>query len=325
MDASVIIPCHPRNLPTLARARASVEAAAKGRDVEILVVEDPESRGLSWARNEGLRQARGEAVFFVDADDTVRPDCFARLLGALEGTAADFVLSSFDVAPLKRGYDLVGNAAIREAMLPAFFGLSFDDVRRWNAGGDLLARREQGSVCRGAFRRDFLERHAIRFDEGLRLFEDAPFLAECACRAERVTSIPDIVYDYVPGPQGILATSLGSGRYYAYKFDALRNRKAIAARVGGDVMSHFAASAAFSAIELLKARRGFFRYAQDPFVRDALRNFPRAPRHPLAAAAVTACRLLIGGQARRAFASPSRISSPATGMRPSGSGPMFSM
>ena len=290
MKASVIIPCHPRNLPTLPRTRESVEAAAKGLDAEILVVEDSDSRGLSWARNEGLRRAAGDVVFFVDADDTVRLNYLSALMCALMQTEADFVLSSFDAAPLKRDYNLVGNAAVREAMLPAFFGLSFDDVRRWNAGGGLLSRREFGSVCRCAFRRDFLERHAIRFDERLRLFEDAPFIAECAGRAVRVASVADVLYDYAPGPEGILATSLGTDRYYAYKFDALENRKAIAARVGGDVMRHFEASAAFSALELLKARRGFFRYVRDPFVRDALRRFPCSPRHPLAAAAVCLCR-----------------------------------
>lgn len=293
MKASVIIPCHPRNRPTLPRTRESVEAAAKGFDVEILVVEDTDSRGLSWARNEGLRRASGEAVFFVDADDTVRPDFFAKLLGALERTAADFVLSSFDVAPLKRDYNLVGNAAIRAVQLPAFFGYSFADVRRWNAGGDLGALRELGGVWRGVYRRDFLERHAIRFDENLRLFEDAPFIAECACWAEKVASISDVVYDYVPGSQGILATSLGSDRYFSYKFDALRNRQAIAARVGGDVMRYFEGSAVFSALELLRARKGFFRYAQDPFVRESLRGFPISRRHPLVAAAVCLCRRLM--------------------------------
>ena len=269
-----------------------MSAAAKGLDVEVVVVEDPESRGLSWARNEGLRRAAGDAVFFIDADDTVRPGYFSRLLAVLESTGADFALSSFGYAPLKREYNLQGNAAIREAMLPAFFGYSFDDVRRWNAGGDLHARREQGGVWRCVFRREFVERHAIRFDEGLRLYEDSPFIAECACRADRVASIPDVLYEYAPGPQGILATALGSDRYYEYKFAALENRKAIAKRVGGDVMRHFEASAVFSALELLRARRDWRRYLADPFVARSLRQFPVSPRHPLVAAGVIALRCL---------------------------------
>ena len=290
--ASAIIPCHPRNLQTLPRTLESVEAAAKGLDVEVVVVDDPDSRGLSWARNEGMRRARGETLFFVDADDAVRQTYFSRMLAVLDATGADFALSSFEYAPLKREYNLEGNAAIRAAMLPAFFGYSFEDVRRWNAGGDLSARREQGGVWRCAFRRDFVERHAIRFDEGLRLYEDSPFVAECACRADRVASVPDVLYEYAPGPSGILATSLGTDRYYDYKFAALANRKAIAARVGGDVMRHFAASAVFSALELFRARRGWRRYRSDPFVAGSLRDFPVSPRHPLVAAAAIAMRCL---------------------------------
>ena len=276
-----------------------MSAAAKGLDVEVVVVDDPESRGLSWARNEGMRRARGEALFFIDADDTVRPGFFSRLMSALDATGADFVLSSFDYAPLKRDYNLHGNAAIREAMLPAFFGYSFDDVRRWNAGGDLHERREQGSVCRCVFRREFVERHAICFDEGLRLYEDSPFIAECACRADKVASIPDVLYEYAPGPHGILSTMLGTTRYYEYKFAALENRKAIAARVGGDVMCHFEASIVFSALELFWARRGFFRYAADPLVARAFMGFPRSMRHPLVDVAVRLCGAISNRTLRR--------------------------
>lgn len=268
----------------------SLEAAGAGLAVQTVVVEDAESRGLPWARNEGLSRATGDVVFFADADDSVRPGFFKALLDALARTGADFVLSSFDAAPLRRDYDLKGSAAVRAALWPAFFGYSFDDVRRWNAGGDLAARREQGSVCRCAFRRDFLERHHLRFDETLFLYEDAPFLAECAAYATRVTSLGETLYDYVPGPSGILATTLGTDRYFAYKFAALANRKAIAARVGAAVLEHFRGSAVFSALELLRARRGAVRYARDPFVAASLASFPLSPRHPLVAAGVTFLR-----------------------------------
>lgn len=270
-----------------------MRSAAGGLDVELVVVDDSESRGPSWARNEGLRRATGNVVFFIDADDVVKPEFFSRLLDALESSGADFILSSYAYAPLKRDYNLSGNAAIREAMLPAFFGYSFDDVRRWNAGGDLGALREQGSANRSVFRREFLDRHGIRFDERLLFYEDAPFMAECACRAERVASISDILYDYTPGDGGQLSSSHSPDMYAEYKFAALENRKAIASRVGGDVMRHFEASAVFSCIELFKAGRDWCRYAADPFVAASLRAFPLSLRHPLAAVAVSALRLLV--------------------------------
>ena len=225
-------------------------------------------------------------MFFVDADDTVKRDYFRRHVEVLEASGADFALSSFDMAPLKRDYNLVGNAAIREVMLPAFFGYSFEDVRRWNRGGSLAARRELGGVWRCAFRRDFLERHHLRFDENLRLFEDSPFIAECAGRAEKVASFSEVLYEYVPNPQGLMKSSLGTDRYWNYKFAALENRKAIAARIGEDVLERFGASIVFSALELARARKGVLRYAEDPLVAKAFAAFPVSVRHPLVAAAV---------------------------------------
>ena len=291
MKLSAIIPAHKAEA-TLPRTLRSLETAAEGLDVETVLVRDDEGRGLSWARNQGLDRATGDVIFFVDADDTVKRDYFRRHVEALESSGADFVLSSFDFAPLKRAYNLSGNAAIREVMLPAFFGYTFEDVRRWNRGGSLAARRELGGVWRCAFRRDFIERHRLRFDEDLRLFEDSPFIAECAAHAEKIASIPEVLYEYVPNPNGLMKSSLGTDRYWNYKFAALRNRKAIAARIGEDVLGRFGASIVFSALELARARKGFFRYAEDPLVARALGEFPVSIRHPVAAAAVTALRAL---------------------------------
>jgi len=295
MKLSVIIPSRPSE-PTLPRTLDSVKAAAAGLDVEILQVVDSELRGLSWARNQGLDRATGDLVFFVDADDTVKRDYFRRLTALIEDAGADFALSSFEVAPLKRDYNLVGNDRIRAVMLPAFLGYSFADVRRWNKGGALALNRELGGVWRGVYRRSFLERHHLRFDENLRLFEDAPFIAECAAWADKVASTPEIFYEYVPGANGILATSLGNERYWNYKFAALGNRKAMAARIGEEALECFRASAVFSALELLRARQDWRRYVQDEFVAESIRRFPRSWRHPLVALAVTFLRTKLTGR-----------------------------
>ena len=73
MRASVIVPNY-RNDDTLGAAMESLEHAAKQvrGEVEIIVIEDKAGKGLSWARNQGLDRAKGEYVFFCDADDTVR-------------------------------------------------------------------------------------------------------------------------------------------------------------------------------------------------------------------------------------------------------------
>jgi len=252
----------------------------------VIVVEDPEAKGLPWARNQGLDRATGDVVFFVDADDTVHPDFFRRPLEKLLSTGADFCLFENSRSPLRRDYDLVGNEAIRAALLPAYIGFSFEDVRRWNAGGDLFANREFGSVCRVAFKRDFLARHRLRFDERLLIYEDAPFMSECALCADRVTSLRENLYDYLPSPIGITATETGRAKYWGYKFAIHDLRRSLDERYGG-VWKYCEASPVFTALELMRARRGLRQYLELPRVRESLRAFPRSLRHPLTALAVT--------------------------------------
>lgn len=274
MTASIIIPNHLSQV-TLPRTLESVNAAIRhwGGEAEVLVQDDPEGKGLSWARNRGLDRARGEVVFFVDADDEVEAGFLAHPIAALEQSQADFCLFQYAQSPLKRDYNLGGNAAIRAALLPAFIGYSMDDARRHLAGGSLAARREPGSVCRVAFRRAFLEAHHLRFDETLFLYEDAPFMAECACAATRVVSLRESLYRYLPNPMSLTATRLGTQRYFDYKFRILARREALEEKYGG-VWAYCEASAVFSALELLLHGKGFFTYIQNPRVRRAFCKFP---------------------------------------------------
>jgi GT2 family glycosyltransferase len=62
-------------------------------------------RGPARARNAGARVARGEIVFFVDADVCVRPDAIARVSGILGAPAApDAMFGSYDDSPAEPNF-----------------------------------------------------------------------------------------------------------------------------------------------------------------------------------------------------------------------------
>ena len=185
---------------------------------------------------------------------------------------------------------LEGKETIRERYLPAFFGYSFDDVRRWYAGGALAARKEMGQVWRCAYRRDFLERNHIRFDERITLFEDAAFLSECVAFAEKTASLSEELYLYRPLTTGNLATGWRKERNWEYKFLIRDFRERLDRRTGGEIWKYCEASAVFSALELLKARYRFREYLAKDRVKAAIRAFPLSVRHPVLAAAVLAMR-----------------------------------
>jgi len=292
----VIIPSH-RSQQTLPRTLQSLEVAAKGLEIETVVIEDAEGRGPSWARNRGLDKATGDIIFFCDADDTVRPDFFRVPIAALKSSDADLCFFSYAGGPKLEASDISGCDEVRARYLPAFFGYSFDDVRRWNSGGSLTSRKELGQVWRCAYRRSFLQRHEIRFDERIRLYEDAAFLSECVAFANRVVSVPDCLYDYMPSSSGNMATGANSRRHWDYKFLVMELRKRLDDATGGAVWRYCEASCVFSALEMMRLWRsagltlaefqeGLARYLGDERVASAVRRFPVSVRHPLIAVAV---------------------------------------
>ncbi|MCQ2388147.1 MAG: glycosyltransferase [Kiritimatiellae bacterium] len=342
--ASVIMPC--RNAArTLPFAVESVLASSFA-DLELLISDDgstddtadviarfvrrdsrvravfPRRAGVSAARNAALDAARGEWVFFVDADDLWAADCCEKVLARLDETGADYCLfgcavrrpdgRDWETVPLKSAQEIVGNDAIRERYLPRIFGYSFDDVRAWYRGRPFFAEREMAQVWRAAFRRDAIERHGVRFDESLALNEDAMFNAEYLLHAERMTFLDEPLYYYVQGAGGQMRTVSATAAYFDNKARLLAKREALDALSGGRLGPLYAGSCVLGVLEMLDAarrvkapwpvcRRALKRYMEDPVVQAALSRFPLSARHPGMLFGVVALRLGLAMPMMRAF------------------------
>lgn len=84
---SVVVPTRDRP-ELLRRCLATVEQQTV--PVEVVVVEDSEGRGPAWARNEGVRRAKGEVICFTD------DDC-APAAGWAEGLTAPILAGEVEV------------------------------------------------------------------------------------------------------------------------------------------------------------------------------------------------------------------------------------
>ena len=97
---SVIIPTIGRS--TLKETEAGLKIQTRVPD-EIIVIEDTNRRGPSWARDEGVKRSKGDLIVFIDDDCIPENDWLECFIKAIEEHNASMVSSSYvEVDPLLR-------------------------------------------------------------------------------------------------------------------------------------------------------------------------------------------------------------------------------
>lgn len=136
-SVSVIIPTLGRS--TLALALAALDQQTRKPD-EIITVIDHEHRGISWARNEGIRRSQGDLIAITDDDGLPPADWLEKLVGAID---------SFDAAAAGGSYqetDPLLDEIRRLRQLPDVTTL--DTVGYAGNGGTIIFRRSWLDRCR---------------------------------------------------------------------------------------------------------------------------------------------------------------------------------
>lgn len=129
---SVVVPTLGRG--TLAECRAALERQTRRPD-EVIVVVDQDRRGCSWARNEGIRRARGDLIAFTDDDCVPAPDWLESLVGAVDARGAAGAGGSYvETDPLLQ--DLRARRALPDV------ACTDDAGGLVGIGGNVLYRRE---------------------------------------------------------------------------------------------------------------------------------------------------------------------------------------
>ena len=144
------------------------------RDSRVRVLKLPENGGLSHARNTGLAVARGEFLCFLDSDDEVEKDAYARAVESLTTSGSDFAVLGYQ---------------------------RFNSTRRWNAAPWITALHQRAAVGTNAqasphllanavawskvYRRSFWDEAGLVFPVGVK-YEDQPVSAAAYAAATSI-------------------------------------------------------------------------------------------------------------------------------------------
>lgn len=139
------------------------------------------NKGVSAARNYGVEEAKGEYLYFVDADDYIPTYCIEKHVEAAALNHSDMVFANhIDVYPSgeKPSIRVSGQSVVSDNSLK------------------MLCEGKIGTmVCNILLRRDFYRNSRVSFKVGMR-GEDSPWVFSLIARARKISLLAECTYFY---------------------------------------------------------------------------------------------------------------------------------
>ena len=155
----------------------------------IRVITNPSNLGLAASRNEGLKEAAGDYIYFLDGDDMIVPDALERLLSIAEKDDTDAIVFEADF--------IYENEELKEKFQsnPSKFKKNYEGIYE---GHDLFAEWMDlwdwmPSQPRYFYKRSFLIENDIRYIDGM-LHEDEIFTFDALMNAKRIRVINEPLF-----------------------------------------------------------------------------------------------------------------------------------
>ena len=150
-----------------------------------IIVISQKNQGLSVARNTGLREAKGEYIWFIDSDDSIVENCLNDILKALSDRP--------DI--LNINYQKV----FEDTRTPILVESKFINTGILTGGLDTPAQF-------GIYNRRFLNFNNLEFYPGI-YHEDIEFKPRVTYLARRISFHSPIVYNYLQRTNGSITSS----------------------------------------------------------------------------------------------------------------------
>lgn len=146
-----------------------------------------ENKGLSHARNKGIKEAKGEYITFVDSDDYISEICLESMNKNLDEQKADFLYSNI----------IQTDNITRKFYIWDFSDKTFFKEKEICTNEEKMPDNIYFSLHTTAYakmyRYDFIK--DFRFEEGM-IFEDIPYFANCFLSAKKISFCFEAYYYY---------------------------------------------------------------------------------------------------------------------------------
>lgn len=181
------------------------------RDTRIRCIYNPENMGLGASRNAGIRASRGRYVFHIDPDDTIPPDALETLYDTAFSNKSEMTKGAY-----RSSQGLLGKGQ-KPPVIEYTCGVKKNAVINTSlskAPGLLNTTEGHWSYLYDAV---FAQNNPYPTD--LKMGQDSIFLVGALAKANRVSLIPQVIYNYQANPNSAM------NRFNVRKFtDALEWR-----------------------------------------------------------------------------------------------------
>ena len=164
-------------------------------DHRFRIFKNDANRGVSFSRNRGLAEVRGEFVVFIDSDDKISPDWIENLLCAAQAKNADIVIG--------KSYRLINNV-VSDYNMKGISSAGQIDFKQ-------IIFKDNCVVWNKLYLVDLVRRSGIRFETDICIGEDLAFNYGIMAFAKKIYYTDKGHYSYrIDNPESVINRSTAS-------------------------------------------------------------------------------------------------------------------
>ena len=179
------------------------EEFKKNHDNENIIIISQENKGLSEARNTGLRKAKGEYVSFIDSDDFVDKKLYEMMIKEVIKDKVDYGIGKYSYC-----YENDDKKQYNDNEIKDIIGkFQLNPLKKGKEWLKILKKEDKygSEVWDDIYKREFLVKNNLFFKPD-RLHEDEIFTLEAFLKAERVKYYAIPFYCYLQRENSIMKT-----------------------------------------------------------------------------------------------------------------------